>query len=304
MEDLLASPAARLSSARILVVPLTCDLSSEKSTWRVVLARRFTALAPPSVDTARLVQQIITMERAQAGKPLGTIASFHLEQGHPLRRTGIIGLILVCASPDQAAQKEEIGEFARALMRRARDEAAAIGATQIAIPRIPFRLDSSQGSHDRGASLFWQLALANGRAGLNPADHLDIIFGLYALGDGGQRNREAFAAAAREALPDGAPAPSRIKIGVILGVSCFVAGCLAAWTKRRRATLTYLAGLWVLAATGAAGLLATFGLGDLSWMGLPPIAGFVIALVLMTGIGAFAERAARFDWRKPLGAEK
>ncbi|MET0307402.1 MAG: hypothetical protein ABW023_01735 [Sphingomonas sp.] len=300
MRDLLAEPGGRLRADRIVVIPLTCDLRGERSTWRITLARRLQQVLRGQEMPGDHGTQLFDAMAVQSGKPLGTVAPFDLDAQHPLRRTGIASLMFLCASPDQPAQKDEIAESARQLVRRARAEARRISATQVAIPRIPFKLDSSDGSRDRGAVLFWQTALAEAAAGLQPGDPLDVLFGLYALGDGGKRNRDAFTGAVRESLPAGEPPLSPFRSGLALGLSCFAAGCLAAWICHRRPTPGYLAGLAALAATGAAGLLATFGLGNLGGAGLSPMQGFSVGLVLMIGIGTFAERAATFDWRKLL----
>lgn len=299
--DLLADPGGRLRSDRIVVVPLSCDLTGERSTWRITLAQRLQQVLKGDEAAGDTGVRLFEAMAAQSRKPLGTLAPFDLDSHHPLRRTGIAGLIFLCAPTDQAAQKDEIVEAARRLIRFARAEAQRISAVQIAIPRIPFKLDSSGGSRDRGAAVFWQTAAAEASASLKPGDSIDLLFGLYALSDGGKRNRDAFASAVRETLPGGEPPLSPLRSALALGLSCFAAGCLAAWLRHRRPTLAYLAGLAALAATGAAGLLATFGLGSLGGFGLSPMYAFLVALVLMIGIGAFAERAATFDWRKLLG---
>jgi hypothetical protein len=179
-----------------------------------------------------------------------------------------------------------------------------VGAVQVAMPRIPFKLDANQDSRDRGAALFWKAALADWSRALDPQRRLDILFGLYALGDGGQRNREAFIAAARDVLPGSDPALSPVKSGAVGAAACFAAGCAAAWFKRRRAGAAYFVGLAALAVTGAAGLLATFGIRDFTGIGLSPGLAFVLFVCVMGAVGLFAERAAAFDWRRQLKAEQ
>ena len=301
MRDLLTAPGGRLRGDRIVIVPLSCDLRGERSMWRVALTKRLLEMRREQ-EPGETGSKLFEAMAAQSGKPLGATTSFDLDPGHPLQRTGIAALLFVCASAEQAAQKDEIAEAARALVRRARTEARRLSAAQIAIPRIPFKLDSSGGSRDRGADLFWQTAAAEAVASLQPGDPVDLLFGLYALSDGGKRNRQAFAGAVRETLLGGEPPLSPFRSALVLGISCFATGCLAAWIRHRRSTLAYLAGLAAFAATGAAGLLATFGLGNLGGFGLSPMRAFLVALVLMAGVGAFAERAATFDWRKLLGS--
>lgn len=300
MADLLAPTAGRLKSGRVLVAPLTCDRGGDRSTWLTMIARRLSApdLAPlpPEAGPA-----ILAAAAAQGGKPPGSLSALRLAPENPLRRTGISGLVFVCASPRQTVQEDEIAEIARAVVRLGRQEARGQDAQQVAIPRLPFKLDANGDSRDRGAALFWRAALEEASVAMKPGERVDVLFGLYALGDGGRRNRDAFAAAARESLPGGRPELSKTKTGLVLGGACFAAGAAMAWVRRRRFAAGYLLALLALSATGAGALLASFGLIDLAGFGLTPMAAFFGSLALMAGIGLFAEQAAGFDWRKRLG---
>lgn len=300
-KNILSDAGDGLSHRRGIVIPLTCEARGETSMWQVMLAKTLSDLdrAHPGGGTG-YSQTLLKAINDRRGERAGTVTALALPDDNVFRHSGISALILVCVSLSQPVSEQQIGLVATEIFRTSAQLAGRSAIDQIAIPKMPFLLEGETHGLGGGPVIFWNIALSQALADLRPNRKLDILFGLFSLGDKGLANAKAFFPAAQNATSQMKRPSSTGLTAIWLVTACFVGACLGGWYAGRRPSPAYLAAMVVLALTGLTAIIGMFSISAIA--DLLPESIILVSLKLAASfcIGFFGEKVAQFDWKKAL----